>query len=130
MLQLRTTHAILSKTLVHPDQHIKFLTIACLARLSHSSPSQETQDNPQSLFQGTKGTKVVKLAVSTVLSAVSSGDAEIVRLCAVAVEALERGLLQEWSVQKGSRGLWARVKERAGQEDMEADMREAVAKFP
>jgi len=62
-----------------------------------------------------------------VLSAVSSRDAEIVRLCAVAVEALERGLLMEWSGQKGSAGLLARVKERAG-EAMEGDMMEAVRK--
>ena len=67
--------------------------------------------------------------MSSVLSAVSAGDAEIVRLCAVAVEAVERGLLQEWSLQKGSGGLLARVKERAGQEDMEADMLEAVRKI-
>jgi hypothetical protein len=110
--------------LVHPDQRIKFLTIACLARLSQSSPP-ETQEDPHSLFEGTKAAKVVKLAVSTVLSAVTSGDAEIVKLCAVAVVAVERVLLLEWSQQKGSAALLTRLKERA-EGEMKAEMMEAV----
>jgi hypothetical protein len=127
MLQLRTIHATLSKTLVHPDQHIKFLTIASLARLSPSpsSPPESQENNPHSLFEGTKGAKVVKLAISSVLSAVSSGDVEIVKLCAVAVEALEEGLLREWSLQKGSMALLVRLKERA-EEALEGDIMEAV----
>ena len=70
---------------------------------------------------------MVKLAVSICLSAVSAGDAEIIRLCAVAVEAVDRGLLEEWARQKGSAALLTRVKEKA-EGELEGDMLEAVRK--
>jgi hypothetical protein len=68
---------------------------------------------------------VVKLAVSICLSAVSAGDAEIIKLCAVAVAAVETGLLEEWARQKGSAALLARVREKA-EGELEGDMLEGV----
>jgi hypothetical protein len=89
---------------VNPDQHIKFLTIACLAKLAQHLSLDDSQDNPQSLFEGAKGAKVMKLAISSVICALSPGEqsAEVIRLCAVAIEAIECGVLKEWVDMTGS----------------------------
>src|SRR5271170_4954780 len=101
----RTIHSTLSKCLVNPDQQIKFLTIACLAKLAQHLALDDTQDNPQSLFEGAKGAKVMKLAISSVICALSTpGEerGEVIRLCAVAIDAIECGVLKEWVDMTGS----------------------------
>src|SRR5271154_108773 len=101
----RTIHSTLSKCLVNRDQQIKFLTIACLAKLAQHLSLDDSQDNPQSLFEGAKGAKVMKLAISSVICALSppgEQSAEVIRLCAVAIEAIECGVLKEWVDMTGS----------------------------
>src|SRR5277367_4655206 len=95
----RTIHSTLSKCLVNPDQQIKFFTIACLAKIAQHLSLDDSQDNPQSLFEGAKGAKVMKLAISSVICALSPSteqSAEVIRLCAVAVEAIQGGVVREW----------------------------------
>jgi hypothetical protein len=90
---------------VNPDQQIKFLTIACLAKIAQHLSLDDSQDNPQSLFEGTKGAKVMKLAISSVICALSppgEQSAEIIRLCAVAVDAIGYGVVKEWVDMTGS----------------------------
>jgi hypothetical protein len=101
----RTIHSILSKCLVNPDQQIKFLTIACLAKIAQHLSLDDSQDNPQSLFEGAKGAKVMKLAIPSVICALSppgEQSAEVIRLCAVAVDAIECGVVREWADMTGS----------------------------
>ena len=111
----RTIHSTLSKCLVNPDQQIKFLTIACLAKIAQHVFPDESQDNPLSLFEGAKGAKVMKLAVSSVICALSPpGDqsAEIVNLCAVAVDMIECGVMREWVDTPGSGQQMQRLRDR------------------
>jgi hypothetical protein len=124
----RTINAALAKCLVNPDQLIKFLTIACLARIAQQDINDESQDQPQSLFEGTKGAKVIKLAISTVLSAVATpigSSAEVLRLCGVALEAIDPALVGEWIQQRGSGQQVTRLRERA-EGAMEGEMFQAV----
>jgi hypothetical protein len=126
LLSTRTVHSILSKCLVHQNQQIKFLTIASLAKIAlFEQPSQDTQDHPQSLFEGTKGTKVLKLVISTVLSAVSTSNFQIIDLCTVALEAIDFDVLNEWVNMKGSAQQLGRFKEKAGNA-IEREMLQAV----
>jgi len=101
----RAIHSTLSKYLVNGEQPIKFLTIACLAKMAQHIPLDNSQDNAHSLFEGTKGTKVMKLAVPSVIYALSSQgeqSAEVIRLCVVAVDAIECGVVREWTDMTGS----------------------------
>jgi hypothetical protein len=125
----RITHAALSKCLINPDQHIKFLTIGCLARIAQSMPNDDSQDHPQSLFEGTKGAKVVKLAISTALSEIANPGNEtfeIVKLCSVAIGVIDSGLLREWTDQKGSAQQLIKLRER-GEGEMEGERLHAVS---
>jgi hypothetical protein len=124
----RAIHATLSKCLINPDQYIKLLTIACLARIAKYVPTDDSQDHPQSLFEGTKGAKVIKLAISTALSEIVSTAGigfEIVRLCSVAIGVVDSGLLREWAEQKGSAQQLMKLKERTKGE-MEGERLHAV----
>lgn len=124
----RSINAVLAKCLVNPDQQIKFLTIACLARIAQHDITDESQDQPQSLFEGAKGAKVIKLAISTVLSSLAtpeSSSAEVVRLCSVALEVIDAGLVREWLQQRGSAQQVTRLRERAGGA-IEGEMFQAV----
>ena len=126
--QQRTIHATLSKCLINPDSHIKFLTIACIAKIAQCETFDGSQDHPQSLFEGVKGAKVVKLAISTVLSAVTSpteNRAEIIRLCSVAISAINAGLIDEWIEQRGSGQQLIKLREKADG-NMDEEMLQAV----
>jgi len=125
----RTIHAILSKCLVNPNSHVKFLTIACLAKIAQHETFDDSQDHPQSLFEGVKGAKVVKLTISTVLTAFaiqSEESAEIVRLCGVAVSAINAGIVEAWVEQRGSSQQLARLKEKV-EGEMNGEMLKAVS---
>jgi hypothetical protein len=127
----RTIHAVLSKCLINPDSYIKFLTIACLAKIAQHGSFDDSPDHPQFLFEGVKGAKVLKLAVSTVLSAIASpteGSVEIVRLCGVAVGVIDAGLIAEWSEQRGSGQQLVKLRERA-EGNLDEEMLQAVSTF-
>ena len=91
-----------------------------------------SQDHPQSLFEGVKGIKVVKLAISTVLSAIAlptEDKAEIVRLCSVAINAINSGLIDEWIEQRGSGQQLIKLREKA-EGNLDCEMLHAVFTFP
>ena len=92
----------------------------------------DSQDNPQSLFEGGKGVKVVKLAISTVLCAISTPcqeSAEMVKLCGVALTAISAGTLRDWVGQRGSMHQLMKLRERM-EEDLEVEMLQAVRFLP
>lgn len=94
---------------------MKFLTIACLAKIAVYGPADSSQDHPQSLFEGAKGAKVLKLAISAVISALSvqtEANVELIRLCAVALEAIGPDVIQEWTALKTSGQHIKRLKEK------------------
>lgn len=71
---------------------------------------------------------MIKLAVSTVLSAVATPDdssAAVIRLCGVALEAINAGLVTEWLGLKGSSQQMSRLRER-GSTVADGEMFQAV----
>lgn len=124
----RTIHSILSRCLVSPDQQIKFLTIACLAKIAQHAPLDDSQDNPQSLFEGAKGAKVMKLTISSVICALynpGEESAEVIRLCAVAIDVIECGVMRDCAEMRGSRQQMQKLRDRAGG-NLEEEMLHAV----
>lgn len=84
----RVIHGILSRSLANANLRLKFLAIAGLSHFAQSEHHGTVTDNPQSLFEGVKGAKVLRLSLSTVLSAVTPGDSqefEVIRLCSTAL---------------------------------------------
>lgn len=125
----RTLHAILSKCLVNPNSHIKFLTIACLAEIAQHETFDDSQDHPQSLFEGVKGAKVLKLTISTVLGVLArpnQASAEIIRLCGVSVRAINAAVVEAWVEQRGCPQQLVKLRERAGG-DLNGEILQAVS---
>jgi hypothetical protein len=125
----RLIHSVLSKCLTNPQQPVKLLTIACLAKIAQCEPVDGSQDHPQSLFEGAKGAKVVKLAISTTLSALatpSEQNVELVRLCTVTLDAIGKDIVEEWSMLKVSAQHLARLKDKTGK-ILESDLLQAVS---
>jgi hypothetical protein len=56
----------------------------------------------------------MKLVISTVLNALSGRNVEIVRLCRVAMERIEGGVVVEWTGLRGSGQLGGKLKEKGG----------------
>jgi hypothetical protein len=87
--------------------------------MAMSGPVDNSQDRLQSLFEGAKGAKVIKLAITTVLSALASPNyeenVELVRLCTAALEAINGILIEEWAAMKTSAQHLARLGEKATQ---------------
>ena len=130
----RTTHGVLSKYLLNENQHIKFLTIACLAQLAKAEPHEpdlDAGDHPQSLFEGAKGAKVVKLVISTVLGTLSkpaTESGEIIRLCSIAIGATDPTLIKEWIDQKTSAPHLKKMKEKT-EAPLDASLLSAVSHY-
>ena len=112
----RTIHAVLSKCLMNSDPLIKFLAIASLAIIVQHELPEDSQDHPRSLFHGAKGTKVLKLVISTVLAELASQKEEstkIIRLCGTSVSAIDPSLVSEWAELKNSGQQLAKLQEKA-----------------
>jgi hypothetical protein len=105
------------------------LTIAILSIISRNSISEDVQEHPRSLFQGTKGAKVVKLAISTALNTVANNEAdsaETMNLCGVALETIDATLVDEWLQSRGSRQIVEKLVERA-KRPLDEEMLQAVS---
>lgn len=112
---------VLAKCLVHSDQTIRFLTIACLAMIARHESIDDSSDHPQSLFEGAKGAKVVKLAISSVVSALSTPsdeNTEVIKLCSIAIDAVDARLIVEWVEQKGSSQSLLKLRKRVEENQM------------
>jgi len=100
--------------------------------MAQCEPPENSQDRPQSLFEGAKGAKVIKLAMTTALSAVGATgerNKELVRLSTAALEAIGRTLIEEWAALKTSNQQIARIKEKA-ENILEPGMIQAVSLIP
>jgi len=90
-LHQKAIYSVLSHALVNSELTLKCLAIASLSRLSQFEHPGSTADNPQSLFEGVKGAKVLRLSLSTVLGAVTPGnppEVKLVKLCSTALQGI------------------------------------------
>ena len=90
-LHQKVIYNVLSKSLVNSDLRVKCLAIASLSRLSQFEHPGPTADNLQTLFEGDKGAKVLRLSISTVLGAVAHenpSEVEIIKLCSTALQGI------------------------------------------
>jgi len=90
-LHQKVIYSVLSRSLANSELTMKCLAIASLSRLSQFEHPGSAADNPQSLFEGIKGAKVLRLSLTTVLAAVTPGnppEVELVKLCSTALQAI------------------------------------------